>query len=255
MTQPRRIGRCIYCGADGANTELKREHIIPYSLGGQHTLLEASCGACEVITTAVEEYCCRRMFGDARVHMNMSSRRKKNSKRTHLPIEVDTEAGMQMRQVPVDDHPGMLCTFTYDLPGILLGIPPSDQIAGRPTVKPLTANFRERVIKQGGKGVRIPMNHDAEKFAQMLAKIGYCYAVSVLGLDGFSPLVIDLITGKPPLYASHYVGSEMGEVRPNNQPHTLGLLEHAYGGQRFVTARVWLFSNQGMPPHYVVVGR
>lgn len=185
----------------------------------------------------------------------MPSRRNKNKARTHLPIEVDTEAGMEKRQVPVADHPGMLCTFTYDLPTILLGIPPSDQIAGRPTVKPLAENFRERVIEQGGTGVKIPMNHDAEIFARMLAKIGYCYAVSELGLDGFLPLVLNLVTGTPPLYASHFVGSEMGEVRPNNQPHTLSLLAHVCGGERFVTARVWLFSDQGMTPHYVVVGK
>jgi len=165
VTQSRRIDRCIFCGADGAIIELKREHIIPFALGGQDTLLEASCGACEDITKKIEDYCCRRMFGDVRVHLKMPSRHKKNSKRTHLPIEVDTDAGMEKGDVPVTDHPGMLCTFAYDLPTILLGIPPTDQIAGRVVMKPLAEDFRERVIKQGGKGVTIPMNHDAEMYA------------------------------------------------------------------------------------------
>lgn len=253
MTQPRRIGRCIYCGADGASTELKREHIVPFALGGQDTLLDASCAVCEDVTKKIEDYCCRRMFGDVRVHLKMPSRRKKN-KRTHLPIEVDTDTGMETRQIPVADHPGMLCTFAYDLPTILLGAPPVDTIAGRPTMKPLSEDFRERVIKQGGKGVKIPMNHDAEMFARMLAKIGYCYAVSELGLGAFTPLVMNLINGVRPMYASHYVGSEMGDVRPNDQPHTLGLLQHICGRERFITARVWLFSALGMPAHYVVVG-
>jgi hypothetical protein len=42
------FGRCIYCGAAG---NLKDEHIVPLSLGGNTMILKASCGACEKITS------------------------------------------------------------------------------------------------------------------------------------------------------------------------------------------------------------
>ena len=46
-----RIGRCIYCGS---RRDLTSEHIIPYGLGGEFILQEASCKKCATITSQFE---------------------------------------------------------------------------------------------------------------------------------------------------------------------------------------------------------
>jgi len=56
------------------------------------------------------------------------------------------------------------------------------------------------------------------------------------------------------MYAAHFVGTEMGEVKPINQRHSLRLLPPLFSDRRFVAVKVWLFSDLGMPTHYVVVG-
>ena len=47
-----KIGKCIYCGAtvySERRQKLGREHVIPRKLGGELTVLEASCKKCEDI--------------------------------------------------------------------------------------------------------------------------------------------------------------------------------------------------------------
>ena len=59
-TEPHRIdrrvypsfGECIYCGALAKDVELTDEHIIPYSLGGEAIILDASCKACAATNAA-----------------------------------------------------------------------------------------------------------------------------------------------------------------------------------------------------------
>jgi hypothetical protein len=56
------VGRCIYCGSDGGPDGLREEHIIPYSLGGNAVLEEASCSRCEAITSYLEGYAANVIF-------------------------------------------------------------------------------------------------------------------------------------------------------------------------------------------------
>jgi hypothetical protein len=37
------FGRCIYCGSDGGTDGLRDEHIMPYCLGGNAIIRDASC--------------------------------------------------------------------------------------------------------------------------------------------------------------------------------------------------------------------
>jgi hypothetical protein len=48
------VGKCIYCGSDGAPGQLGLEHIIAESLGGMLLLPASSCGECAKATSAVE---------------------------------------------------------------------------------------------------------------------------------------------------------------------------------------------------------
>src|SRR5271165_2543948 len=69
MTIPRKyepIGRCIYCGAKRYTSndplaKLGDEHIIPLAFGGNLLLPEASCRACEKITSRIGTHCIEQM--------------------------------------------------------------------------------------------------------------------------------------------------------------------------------------------------
>jgi hypothetical protein len=53
---------------------LHDEHTVPYSLGGNTELLEASCTDCEAITSYLDGYVANAIFGHLRVHMDLQSR-------------------------------------------------------------------------------------------------------------------------------------------------------------------------------------
>jgi hypothetical protein len=90
----------------------------------------------------------------------------------------------------------------------------------------------------------------------MLAKIGHGFAVAQWGLEGFKPLVPDVI-----LRRSHrwfrYVGGRMTGtlLQPGERAHNV--LRSGWwptlGGMRLVV-EVQLFANLGAPVYHVVVG-
>jgi HNH endonuclease len=67
-------GRCIYCGSDGGTDGLRNEHIMPYSLGGNAQLMEASCSACERVTSYLDGYLANATYKHLRVHTGVQSR-------------------------------------------------------------------------------------------------------------------------------------------------------------------------------------
>src|SRR3954453_11909244 len=71
-------GACIYCGTRGV--ELLDEHVVPFSLEGQHILEGASCRTCADITSRFEGDVAQDMWGDARNSYNVRSRRKRKRK-------------------------------------------------------------------------------------------------------------------------------------------------------------------------------
>ena len=69
------IGRCIYCGT--ADDGLSREHVIPFSLGGNVILGKASCNKCSAITRDFEQTVTRTQFGNVRMQLGFPSRKSK----------------------------------------------------------------------------------------------------------------------------------------------------------------------------------
>ncbi len=67
-------GRCIHCGSDGGNDGLRDEHIIPYSLGGNTTIRNASCRDCERRINPVDTHMARAVFGEYRIHAGVQTR-------------------------------------------------------------------------------------------------------------------------------------------------------------------------------------
>jgi hypothetical protein len=69
--------RCIYCGA--TDVELRREHVIPFGLGGNIIFPRSSCKECERITGAFEQFCLRSMMGNFRVRYDFPTRKSKKN--------------------------------------------------------------------------------------------------------------------------------------------------------------------------------
>src|SRR5215213_2744918 len=97
------IGECIYCGARRYSSErvkLGREHVVPRGLGGQWTVLEASCKKCEgIINNEAENICQSRiMLGPLRYRLGL-----KPSGLTHLPINISYDGYYSYKtQIPIE---------------------------------------------------------------------------------------------------------------------------------------------------------
>jgi hypothetical protein len=122
-------GQCIYCNVPDALCRLDEEHIIPKAIGGNITLLEASCGDCAAITSAFEGHCCADFFESLRAERSLRGRRRK--KYTHLPIleefppEInDPPAPHKLAKfetlVPTKDYPTTFVLPVFEEPGFLL---------------------------------------------------------------------------------------------------------------------------------------
>lgn len=261
-------GRCIYCGC---TSDLRDEHIMPLGLGGTAYIDDASCSDCEKITSYLDGFIASKVFGPMRVHAGMQSprsRRRKEKRPTHLPVEYEIAGKPEIRVLPLKDHPHHIVVPIWEWPGITQAIQPSGNFGqlkgalywiipesfhaaiGMRAGEQATVNFR---------GSRIVNVHT---FARGLAKIGYCHAVAQYGLDGFRHLVLpDLILGKYP-HIPYFVGSVPGDPPPPIDPslrHSLSMDRFTLGRLKLLMVTIRLFANsgtdqKGMPIYKVVVG-
>jgi hypothetical protein len=88
----------------------------------------------------------------------------------------------------------------------------------------------------------------------MIAKIAHCFCVAERGVDGFKPLLIDLILGRTE-EALHFVGGSTTAPAPDNGGlHKLRAYEEDRDGVKYLMAEVRLFCQFGTPVYFVVVG-
>jgi hypothetical protein len=96
------VGECIYCGSDGGSEGLGSEHIMPFSLGGNAELLEASCRTCEGTTSYLDGYLARSIYYHHRVHTGTQSR---TGYPELLRAEIEQKEGSKTLFLPTADHP------------------------------------------------------------------------------------------------------------------------------------------------------
>lgn len=254
------VGRCIYCGT---KQNLTREHIVPFGLGGERTLPEASCVPCSKVTGGVELRCLRDMFSPIRAKLGMRSRHKK-VRQKKLALEVHFEGRYATHNLPIDDYPTIVGLFSFDLPRLLSGKLP--QIDGSRLAAPglyglnidVQSYIEKYASKHGAKGVSFGKINPG-LFSRMLAKVAHAYAVAEYGLDGFTPLLLDLIL-KGSDDASDLVGGELETPRSAIRPqetidlHAIMLDEREIRGKLYLMATIQLFACLGAPTYYVVVG-
>jgi hypothetical protein len=254
------VGKCIYCGGDGSPGRLTREHIIPESLGGMLELPEASCRPCQDMTSAMEGQNVGRLFRPIRRQLKLPSKSRGRTRREareqeQFVVIIDG----RRRYVSTAEYPGLLMSFVFRLPTILLGIPP-DYVSFSGGVSLATLpEFGERLNAlraKYGDTVSFPSFGSAEAVGRLLAKIGHAHAAAEISIDRFRPYLLGIIRNQDPLLLHHVVGSAPGKAPVGDDLHEITMLRPGtLGDEKLVVVKIHLFSNfDGMAVHYVVAG-
>jgi hypothetical protein len=259
------VGRCIYCGVNGNDAKLESEHIMPFNLGGDAELLEASCRACAGATSYLDGYLGKNSFYEYRVHVGIQTRRPKERPDV-LPARIEYLDRIETTTYPIADHPFFTILPLFGRAGFLQGEPATETF---PVWKAVSYhhfpdNLSETFRLQLGETARIHAGGtiNLPTFARAIAKIAYCHAVIEFGLDGFRPLWMpDLILGRYHC-VPFLVGSDVDDPPPPDREtlrHSVNFVNWEGERLRVIVANVRLFANSGtdahgMPIYHVVVG-
>lgn len=245
------VGHCIYCGTEDG--QLTKEHILPFGLGGTWILPKSSCRACAKVTGRTEQFCLRPMLGTLRIRLKLPTRNPEQ-RPTMPPLEfIRPDGSRKRKQVTAQEAPLACIGYRLPAPGLLRGLAPTEVFEGEVVARVLSEEVRKH-IPSDRQGVKIGTCNTLE-FARMLAKIAHAYAVANLGLNGFRPLLPDLILGKSAT-APYFVGGDASAPVPDTEPtlHYVCLQNCLTAGVEYVLAAVRLFAFIGMPRYHIVVG-
>jgi hypothetical protein len=244
-------GGCIYCGRK--DVPLTDEHVVAFSLGGQHILEGASCHACADITKRFEQDVAREMWGDARTSYNAPSRRKKHRK-THIVLS-DPDNPARRVKVPYSEYPAAMIFYRMNRAGLLEGMPDSVDLSA---AWEFTAIHDDVKAKEFGRrfGMKLTskFRHVPDSFARLLAKIGYCHTLCALDPGDFQPICLPYILGEK-RNPSYIVGGSF-EIAPPEPD--LGYVLNTFGfgdtERLMLLAEIRLYANLHTPTYHVVVG-
>jgi hypothetical protein len=244
-------GVCIYCRKK--NVPLKNEHIVPYSIGGQTVLRDASCEACEDITKKFEQDIARDMWGDARNHFDAPSRRKKDRK-THIFLSDPNDFRRKIK-VPYADYPAPMFFYKMGPAGLMRGLPENMDISSLWKLEAISDHEKMMKFKEKyGISMSAKFKHSPYSFARMLAKIGYGHTLTQLDLDDFRSICVPYILGEK-ANISYIVGGSFETPAPNlNAGYELRNYGFGTNERIMITAEVRIFSNACTPIYHVVIG-
>ena len=254
------VGKCIYCNS---SDDLSDEHIIPFGLGGRLELPESSCQGCSKKTSTFEHTCLRTMYGPLRLLYDLPSRRKKSRPRT-LPLKVkfnQEDDEWELTEIEQERYP-FLVTFPYFPMPNLLNENSKDEVRGSVTnrlwIRGASPNYvfkdllQDLTLKLEAHSIMPEAKAHIEEFCQMLAKIGYSFAVAELGSDSFRPFLIPHIIDKRLENCGDYMGSLGRDETPSDNLHELSICDGF--SPTYVTVRIRLLAKLGTPTYYVVAG-
>lgn len=244
-------GCCIYCRA--TDRKLTDEHIVPYALGGQHVIRQASCLVCANVTKRFEQDVARGMWGDARAAFGERSRRKKD-RPSHLRMR-HPDTPRPGVDVPVEQYPGGMVFYRMGVAGVLLGDVESHDTSPnwRLVMTGDDQRWKEFQARHGW-GPVLSFQHQPTSFGRLLAKIGYCQALSDFDLDDFDAASLPFIMGAK-ANVSYIVGESIGNAPPvPGLGYALGTVLLGSPTSAHVVASVRLYANLGAPSYHVAVG-
>ena len=251
---------CIFCGA--TTRRLTKEHIIARAIGGTVTIAGATCAhphgikskvkTCQDITRDIEQFCFRNMLGYFRHRVGFPS----SEHPTHLPVQIiDGKSGrvLEIRELPVKDHPAFFCVPVWETPALLGGASAKDTCDTWGFIS--DPNAVENVPEGAHVGF---VQFHAMTYARMLAKIAHAFAVAERAFDDgeFAPLLPVFILGKSSFAPNLLMGCVEKDKPPEPDVLHRVRLETAQinNGPRVLVANIRLFAKFGAPQYHVVVG-
>src|SRR5260370_3199283 len=185
-------GVCIYCGQ--TDVRLTDEHIVPLALGGHHVILEASCDACADITKRFEQDVARELCGDASISYNAPSRRK-SERKTHILL-TDPKNPNRRVKIPYSDYPAPMVVYRMYRAGLLCGLPDTLDISDRWGIAAISDKVRNEDFEaKYGMPLTAKFRHVTDRFARLIAKIGYGQILCSLDPGDFRPICVPYILG------------------------------------------------------------
>jgi hypothetical protein len=256
------VDQCIYC--DQTGPDLTDEHVVPFGLGGNLILPNASCKACARETCRLEGRLLRGHWWPHRHRLNLRSRRPREQP-ADFPLVRENDGLEHEERVLGDDYPVHL-TVGFDPPSWLSGQtvskPPGATHMLLRTTSAISSWRLDGWQQQGAilvpfrEKVTIPVNLDVGDVMRFLAKVALSYAVGVRGLSTFAKFYVrSLILGSTD-GANTFVGNGGS---PLLGPLLRGAGLHAMADRlsgRDLSVYVQLFRESGDPPpiYEVVVG-
>jgi hypothetical protein len=214
-------GVCIYCGTRGV--ELLDEHVVPFSLEGQHILEGASCRTCADITSRFEGDVAQDMWGDARNSYNVRSR-------------------------------APMMFYKMGRAGLLEGLPDTLDVWKAGQFVAITDEVKAKAFEQKfGVPLTARFRHMPESFARLLAKIGYCNLLTMLDPGDFRPICLPYIMGHR-ANPSYIVGGTFEVAEPEKVGYRLSIFGFGTPERVMLVAEIRLFANVATPTYHVVVG-
>jgi len=198
------------------------------------------------------------MLGATRIHLGLRTRRPKE-RPPSLPTFVETEGSFEMKDVAIQDHPYIMTMIELPPPKVLNRLGGGKQGHIRVWFKDIQGNTNERISRLG-QGVQIRNIIPINEFGRVIAKIAHSYAISLLGVDAFDPMLLDFILGKKE-NVFDFVGGpdEVTEFqRDEARLHHLDLVALSNPDRtdlpHLLIANINLFSCFRAPVYQVVVG-
>lgn len=242
------VDQCIYCGT--VEGPLSREHIIPKGLGGTFVLPSASCSACAAATSRVERAYLRDCLGEFRQSVRLPTRRKTSRPQMLSLLSGHPNDPERSIDVSPEKYPPAIAMTVLPPARILRGLPDDDQPVFDSRFWGWFDPGRAGIAVAELGPIGVPASFNPSVFAQLIAKIGHCWAVAHRGLSAFRPMAVELALGRTDRM-NYLVGSQIGLASP--APSSLHQLSIWDIGNTVIVA-VRLFSNLDSPIWHVVVG-
>jgi hypothetical protein len=260
------VWRCIYCGKTKQETNLTREHIIPFGFAGSLILPRASCLACADITKKFEQFLQRDMYGLLRAHLNLPTRRPDERPKT-WPLTFyrgADQTNTETIDIPVEEYPYMFAMPVLPQPGLLEGKKDLGgwawlRIADSPIGKDRGDQLVRRLRRSANETIGFLLSTDVHLgvLAKSFSKIAHGYAVAKYGYDGFDHFLPDLILGKKDNAADLFGNCAQLDlsIGDGKDMHEIFLVPVFIEGETLLVAQVQLFARYHAPTFQVVVGK
>lgn len=250
--------KCIYCGS--YDEKLTREHIIPFSLGGNLVLPAASCEACADVTKRIEQKVAQDTYGIHRAYTLAPSRRKKHRHQETLARKVqvqgvDFNGNSVTALVPVQELPRLPMAVELMPPKLLLpGRPDNDGQEVKLHCEPLEDDPKFTALRDklnwSSVSVRSP-SVDPVKFMRVLAKIAHSFTCAEIPERNFRAPLPSIILGTGG-ELGHYIGGFSPQL-PQRQD-ALWITHREIDDRNYLVVEISLHFFDRLPRYQVISG-